>query len=333
MLFSIIIPVYNRLDELHELLDSFLGQGVSDYEVIVVEDGSRLRSEDVVRSFSDRLNISYLEKQNGGPALARNYGAAKAKGEYLLFLDSDTLLPQGYLSNIKAFLSSSPVDLFGGADMSSSSFSPLQKAIGYSMTSFFTTGGIRGGKRKVSKFIPRSFNMGVRRSVFEQVEGFSSMRFGEDMDLSMRVISAGYSSALIENASLYHKRRTSFKGFYRQVFNSGRARVDLTFRHPGSLRLVHLLPPAFSIGCLALIILALAFKSPVIVLPIVLYALIIWIDSSIKEKSPYVGLLSVAASFIQLYGYGLGLISNFIRRCVLHRGEIDTIDNDRFYRK
>ncbi len=332
MLFSIVIPVYNRPDEVRELLESFPGQSFSDYEIIIVEDGSSVKCSEVVGLFSGSLRIKYLEKENGGPALARNFGATQAEGEYLLFLDSDTVLPQGFLSNISEFLKKSPVDLFGGPDKSSESFTPLQKAIGYSMTSFFTTGGIRGGKRKISRFIPRSFNMGVRRQIFEAVGGFSPMRFGEDMDLSMRIISAGYSSSLIEGAAIYHKRRTSLKGFYRQVFNSGRARIDLTLRHPGSLKIVHLLPSAFAVGCTVLLLCALALRKAWIAAPVALYALLILLHAGIKEKSPYVGLLSVAASFVQLYGYGLGLLANFFRRCVFRKGEISVIDNDRFYR-
>lgn len=332
MLFSVIIPVYNRPDEVRELLESFLGQLFYDYEIIIVEDGSTLKCKEVVDPLAGRLRIKYLEKKNGGPALARNFGAVHSEGEYLLFLDSDTVLPEGFLSNVSEYLTHSPVDLFGGPDMSSESFSPLQKAIGYSMTSFFTTGGIRGGKRKVSRFIPRSFNMGVRRLVFEEVGGFSAMRFGEDMDLSMRIISEGHSSALIESAAVYHKRRTSLKGFYRQVYNSGRARIDLTLRHPGSLKVVHLLPSAFAVGCTALILCALVLRRVWIATPVALYALLILIHATVKEKSPRVGLLSVAASFVQLYGYGLGLLANFIRRCILRRGEISVIDNDRFYR-
>ena len=332
MFFSVIIPVYNRPDEVRELLGSFLDQSFSDYEIIIVEDGSTLTCKEVVDSFSGRLRIKYLEKKNGGPALARNFGAGQAVGEYLLFLDSDTVLPEGFLGNVSEYLTHSPVDLFGGPDMSSESFSALQKAIGYSMTSFFTTGGIRGGKRKVSRFIPRSFNMGVRRQVFEEVGGFSAMRFGEDMDLSMRIISAGHSSALIESAAIYHKRRTSLRGFYRQVYNSGRARIDLTLRHRGSLKTVHLLPSAFAVGCTALILCALALRRVWIAAPVALYALLLFIHAGIKEKSPRVGLLSVAASFVQLYGYGLGLLANFVRRCILRKAEISVIDNDRFYR-
>ncbi len=332
MLLSVIIPVYNRPDEVRELLDSFTGQSFYDFEIIVIEDGSKVRCKQIVDSYAGRLPVRYLEKENGGPALARNFGAKAATGEYLLFLDSDTVLPSGYLANVAAFLQTTPVDLFGGPDMASPDFSHLQKAISYSMTSFFTTGGIRGGKKKLSRFIPRSFNMGVRRSVFEQVHGFSAMRFGEDMDLSMRILEAGHSSALVQSAALYHKRRTSLRGFYRQVFNSGRARIDLTLRHPGSLRLVHLLPSAFAVGCTALVLCALAFRKAWIAAPVGLYAILIFVHASIKEKSPYVGLLSIAAAFVQLYGYGFGLINNFFRRCIFKKDERCVIDNDRFYR-
>ena len=199
------------------------------------------------------------------------------------------------------------------------------------MTSFFTTGGIRGGKKKITRFIPRSFNMGVRRSVFEEVSGFAPMRFGEDMDLSMRMLESGHSSALIDDAFVYHKRRTSLRGFYRQVFHSGCARIDLSIRHKGSLKLVHLLPLFFILGCLALVLCAAIFRCAFIAAPILLYALLLFVDSSIKEKSPYVGLLSVAAAFVQLFAYGLGFIDNLWKRCILKKASVSNIDNDRFY--
>ena len=260
MRFSVIIPVYNRPDEIEGLLHSFTEQSYSDYSIIIVEDGSSVPCDAVVESYSRRLPIEYLSKANGGPGSARNYGARYAKGEYLIFLDSDTTIPAGYFEAIESYLAKNEADLFGGPDRSDDSFTPLQRAISYSMTSFFTTGGIRGGKKKITRFIPRSFNMGVRRSVFEEVSGFAPMRFGEDMDLSMRILESGHSSALIDDAFVYHKRRTSLRGFYRQVFHSGCARIDLSIRHKGSLKLVHLLPLCFILGCLALVLCAAIFR-------------------------------------------------------------------------
>lgn len=313
MKYSVIIPVYNRPDEVAELLASIAAQKYRDFEVIVVEDGSLVTCEDIVNQYTDEIDIKYFYKSNGGPAMTRNYAAQRAEGEYLLILDSDTVLPEGYFKAIEKYLAANNPDAFGGPDRGGDDFTPVQKAISYSMTSFFTTGGIRGGKRKITRFFPRSFNMGVKREVFAQLGGFSAMRFGEDVDFSMRVVEAGFTTALIPDAWLYHKRRTDFRKFYRQVRNSGKARIALTRRHPGSLRLVHLFPLVFVVLSL--------------ILPFdVLYALLVFIDSSIQNKSPKVGLLSVAAAYVQLWGYGLGFVAGLFEK------EQANIDNDRFYR-
>ncbi|MBR3500751.1 MAG: glycosyltransferase [Bacteroidales bacterium] len=313
MKYSLIIPVYNRPDEVSELLASIASQSFRDFEVLVVEDGSSVKCEDIVNQYAEKLDIKYLFKENGGPAMARNYAAERAEGEYLLILDSDTVLPEGYFEAIESFLSDNTPDAFGGPDRGGEDFTPVQKAISYSMTSFFTTGGIRGGKRKITRFFPRSFNMGVRREVFAKLGGFSAMRFGEDVDFSMRVVEAGFTTALIPDAWLYHKRRTDFRKFFRQVRNSGKARISLTRRHPGSLRLVHLFPLGFVVLSL--------------ILPFdVLYALLVFADSTIKNKSPKVGLLSVAATYVQLWGYGIGFVAGLFSK------EEANIDNDRFYR-
>ena len=313
MRYSVIIPVYNRPDEVSELLASIAAQSFRDFEVLVVEDGSSVKCENIVNQYNDKLNIKYLYKENGGPAMARNYAAERAEGEYLLILDSDTVLPEGYFEAIEKYLATNAPDAFGGPDRGGDDFTPVQKAISYSMTSFFTTGGIRGGKRKITRFFPRSFNMGVRKEVFAKLGGFSAMRFGEDVDFSMRVVEAGYTTALIPDAWLYHKRRTDFRKFFRQVRNSGKARIALTRRHPGSLRLVHLFPLGFVVLSL--------------ILPFdVLYALLVFADSSIQNKSPKVGLLSIAAAYVQLWGYGIGFVAGLFSK------EQSNIDNDKFYR-
>ena len=330
MLFSIIIPVYNRSEELDELLDSIEKQSFRDFELIVVDDGSKNPCRRVCDKYNE-LNINYIYKENAGPASARNTGSQSAVGEYLLFLDSDTLIPKGYFEALQAYLNADRVDLFGGPDMSDPSFSPLQKAISYSMTSFFTTGGIRGGKKKLSRFIPRSFNMGVSREAFAAVKGFAPMRFGEDMDLSMRLMERGFRSALIPQAAIYHKRRTSLRAFYRQVLNSGRARIELSIRHKGSLKAVHLLPLAFMIGSLALVLLSIMTGSLIPVALLLAYCLILLIDSSIKEKSLKVGLLSVAAAFVQLYAYAIGFLEAFFRPMVFRKTASKDFDNDKFY--
>lgn len=309
--FSVIIPVYNRPDEVAEMLDSLTKQTYRNYEIILVEDGSSVPCEEVVKQYADKLPISYYTKPNSGPGQSRNYGAERAKGEYLLIWDSDILVPQGYFEAIEAFLATHPVDAFGGPDRAHESFTDVQKAINYSMTSFFTTGGIRGGKTKLDTFYPRSFNMGIRREVYEQLGGFRAMRFGEDIDFSYRIVEAGYTTALIPDAFVYHKRRTDFCKFFRQVHNSGIARINLSILHPGTLKLVHTLPALFTLAVIPFMGL----------MP--LYALLVFIDAALQNRSAKIGALSVVAAFTQLIGYGTGFIIAAIRRYVLKQENKD----------
>ena len=227
MKYSLIVPVYNRPDEVDELLESLCGQTVKAFEVIIVEDGSQRDCRAVVEKYADRLDIKYFAKPNSGPGQSRNYGAERAQGEYLIVLDSDVVLPRAYIKEVSRALEETHADAFGGPDRAHDSFTPVQKAISYSMTSFFTTGGIRGGKKKLDKFFPRSFNMGIRREVYQQLGGFSKMRFGEDIDFSYRIVEAGYNPQLFPEAWVWHKRRTDFRKFFRQVYNSGIARINL----------------------------------------------------------------------------------------------------------
>lgn len=227
MRYSVIIPVYNRPDEVDELLQSLTTQHFKDFEVIVVEDGSSVPCEAIVNKYQGKLDIHYYAKPNSGPGQTRNYGAERSGGDYLIILDSDCILPEGYFDAVEQELSATPADAFGGPDRAHSSFTDIQKAINYSMTSFFTTGGIRGGKKKMDKFYPRSFNMGVRREVYQALGGFSNMRFGEDIDFSIRIFKGGYRCRLFPGAWVYHKRRTDFKKFFKQVHNSGIARINL----------------------------------------------------------------------------------------------------------
>lgn len=309
--FSIIIPVYNRPDEVAELLESLTQQSYRNYEIIIVEDGSSVPCEAVVKAYADRLPVTYYTKLNSGPGQTRNYGAERAKGEYLLIWDSDILIPQGYFEAIETFLQTNPVDAFGGPDRAHESFTDVQKAINYSMTSFFTTGGIRGGKKKLDKFFPRSFNMGIRREVYTQLGGFRAMRFGEDVDFSYRIVEAGYKTALIPDAFVYHKRRTDFRKFFRQVHNSGIARINLSILHPGTLKLVHTLPALFTLAVIPF-------------LPLMpLYALMVLVDAAIQNKSLKIGALSVVAAFTQLIGYGTGFIGATFRRYVLKKENKD----------
>lgn len=273
-----------------------------------MEDGSSLPCDDVVKQFEDRLVLQYITKQNSGPGLSRNVGAQAAKGSYIVFLDSDCVIPPGYVEAVLRRLSTDYVDAFGGPDKADAGFSNIQKAINYSMTSFFTTGGIRGGGEKLDRFMPRSFNMGISREVFDATGGFSAMRFGEDIDLSLRILSHGFKTALLPEAFVYHKRRSNLRQFFKQVYNSGIARIVLHKKHPGSMKLVHLLPAAFVLGVLGILLLSVCC-SPLWLLFLLFYMMAIFVDASAYNASMRIGLLAVAASFVQLGGYGLGFLA------------------------
>lgn len=345
MKYSIIVPVFNRPDEVDELLGSLVGQTYSGFEVIIVEDGSTVKCREVCRKYEGRLALAYYDKPNSGPGQSRNYGAERARGEYLIILDSDVVLPEGYMQAVDKELSACPCDAFGGADASHPSFTPVQKAISYSMTSFFTTGGIRGGKKKLDRFYPRSYNMGIRREVYEALGGFSRMRFGEDIDFSYRIVEAGFTSRLFPEAWVWHKRRTDLRKFFRQVYNSGIARINLSKRHPGTMKAVHLLPMLFTVGVIALVLTSAAGRvlmeyddvhrwywlcaAPW--LPILLYSALIMADSSVQNRSLKIGAISVAAAFVQLMGYGLGFIEAWWKRCLLGRDEFQAFEKT-FYK-
>ena len=337
MKYSFIIPVFNRPDEVDELLESLTHQTLRDFEVVVVEDGSDVPCRDVVERYADRLQVHYYVKPNSGPGQTRNYGVERAEGDYVLILDSDVVLPEGYLQAVDHELAATPCDAFGGPDRAHASFSKMQKAINYAMTSFFTTGGIRGGKKKMDKFYPRSFNMGVRRAVYHELGGFSAMRFGEDIDFSTRLIRSGHVSRLFQSAWVWHKRRTDLRKFFKQVHNSGIARIHLTKRHPGTLKAVHMLPAVFTLGCALLVVLAVAaalLGCPhwwALLLPFVLFALIIGVDATRSERSVGVGWRAVAAAYVQLTGYGSGFLRAWWTRCVLRRGEFEAF-KENFYK-
>lgn len=363
MKYSLIIPVYNRPDEVDELLQSLLEQTCTDFEVVVVEDGSTVPCREVVERYSDRLDVKYFEKPNSGPGQTRNYGADRSGGEYLIVLDSDCVLPPGYLQAVDDELRREPADAFGGPDRAHDSFTDVQKAISYSMTSFFTTGGIRGGKKKMDKFYPRSFNMGIRAEVYRALGGFSKMRFGEDIDFSIRIFKGGYACRLFPEAWVWHKRRTDLKKFFKQVHNSGIARINLYKKYPDSLKLVHLLPMVFTVGvaCLVAALLVgwigctwvfqmahgyvwapdypgLAAHAPLFrllswvpLVPLVLFSLLICTDAAVRNRSLKIGLLSVGASFVQLIGYGTGFLRAWWARCVCGCDEFSAF-NKNFYK-
>ncbi len=328
--FSVIIPVYNRPDEVRELLESLSKQTLKDFEVLLIEDGSVNRCDTVAQEFDKDLNICYFYKENSGRSLTRNYGMERASGEYLIFFDSDCIIPERYFEIVKARLEEDYVDCFGGPDAAHTSFSNLQKAISYSMTSFFTTGGIRGGKKGMEKFPPRTFNMGFSKEVYKRVGGFKDM-FGEDIDLSLRIQKAGFHTVLIRDAFVYHKRRVSFRSFYRQVSVFGRARVDLYLLHPESLKIVHLLPAAFVLGSLILILLS--FFCIWALLPLIVYFLALFFESLVCNHSLRIAGLSVLTSIIQLGGYGIGFLSAFIKKVVFRQTGDLNADLERLYKK
>lgn len=328
MFFSIIIPLYNRPDEVDELLASLCNQTDKRFEVVVVEDGSIWKSDTVVEKYRDRLDITYFEKSNSGPGLTRNAGAARAKYDYLIFFDSDCIIPPHYIETVSHSLLERYADAYGGPDAALPNFTTIQKAINYSMTSFFTTGGIRGGKRSMEKFNPRSFNLGVSRKAFDTIGGYGTMRFGEDIDFSLRLLENGFRTALIPGAYVYHKRRSTFGQFFKQVYNSGIARINLYLAHPGSLKAVHLLP-AFFVAGMALI-LPLSLFHPVFLLIPAFYSVLVFIDSMSKNRSSGVALYSIAAAWIQLTGYGTGLLSAVWKRLILRKGEFKAFEK-KFY--
>lgn len=326
---SLIVPVYNRPQEVEELLSSLLLQGNKNFEVVIVEDGSAISCEEVVNRYADKLSISYYTKPNSGPGQSRNYGAERAKGNYFIFLDSDCVIPEGYTAAVYHSLEHQYVDAFGGPDAAHENFTDFQKAINYSMTSVITTGGIRGGGEKMDKFFPRSFNMGYSKEVFETTGGFGKIRFGEDIDMSIRILGNGFKTRLIREAFVYHKRRSTFRQFFKQVHNSGIARINLNKRHPGTLKLVHALPAIFTLGVAFLLIATIFCRW--FILPLLFFFLIIFADASLRNKSLKIGWLSMWVSFVQLTGYGSGFIIAFIRRHILGQDEFASFEKT-FYK-
>lgn len=320
MRFSVIIPVYNRPEEIVELLESLTVQSSkSSFEVIIVEDGSRITCEEEIQPYFSQLDLHYFTQENQGPGPARNFGASKASGDYLVFFDSDCIIPSNYFNAVIDHLEIIQFECFGGPDKAHPFFTPIQKAISYSMTSPLTTGGIRGGEQKLDKFYPRSFNLGISKKAFDELEGFAPMRFGEDLDFSMRAEKANLKMGLIPDAYVYHKRRTHFKAFYKQVFNSGIARINLSLKHPGTLKIVHLLPSAFAIGYPLLILLSI-LVSPYIWILCAIFPLTIASDALARTKNIKVALLSTIASIVQLFGYGFGFIQAFWVRIIMGKG-------------
>ncbi|MFD2602107.1 glycosyltransferase [Flavobacterium suzhouense] len=317
MLFSLIIPVFNRPDEVEELLESLTLQTYKDrYEIVIIEDGSSITCKEVVDSYSDKLNISYYFKANSGPGDSRNYGMKIAKGDYFIILDSDCIIPPHYLESVDLNLKKSYVDCFGGPDAALSSFSDVQKAINFSMTSFLTTGGVRGKSEKIEKFQPRSFNMGISKKAFEASEGFGHIHPGEDPDLSIRLWKLGFSTKLFSDSFVYHKRRIDWEKFHKQVNKFGKCRPILDLWHPEYKKVTFLFPSVFMLG-LALSLFLSLFGYSVGIYLYILYFIIIFIVSGIQNRSFKIAAFSVVAVFIQFYGYGSGYLKSFLKVHIL----------------
>ena len=326
MKYSFVIPVFNRPDEISELLESLSNQTFKDFEVIIVEDGSKIDCKKEVEQYKDKLDIKYFYKKNERPAIARNYGVAHAKGEYVIFVDSDVIVPQKYLEIVDNYLRKNQVDAYGGLDAAAQNFNALQKAISYAMTSFITSGKIRSGQ-KIDRYYPRSFNMGIKRQVFINIKGFpiTKMWPGEDIVFAIEIIRNGYKTALISEAYVYHKRRNTIKSFFVQVFRFGKTRYIISRVYPETFKIFYLFPSIFVLGTIVLLFLSL--WKWWFILPILLYAFIVFIDSLIKNKSFKVAILSIIIAFVQHFGYGLGFLS------AIFKGDKYNVVKNGFYQK
>ncbi len=317
--YSVIVPVYNRRDEITELAESLLGQTEHSFELVVVEDGSTEPCGDIIEDMCRRgLDAKYFFKSNEGRSIARNYGMERASGSYFVFFDSDCVIPPDYFRTLSNVLDTAPVDCYGGPDAAHESFSTTQKAINYAMTSFLTTGGIRGGKVRLDKFVPRTFNMGFSRAVYERVGGFREM-FSEDIDMSTRIRHAGCGIGLIREVPVWHRRRVDLRRFFRQVYVFGMSRITLRLLYPDSLKAVHILPALFVLGCIALILLS-VFVSWWFIVPLVAYFLAVFFGALLATRSLRVALVAVPAAAVQLGGYGLGFIRAWFTKILLRRG-------------
>jgi glycosyltransferase involved in cell wall biosynthesis len=313
--FSIIVPVYNRPQEVQELLESLIRQSRKNFEVIIVEDGSSIRCDSVVEKFSDRLAIRYMYKPNSGPGPSRNQGFAVAQGDYFIVFDSDCILPDTYLEAVENGLSETNLDAWGGPDRAHENFTLLQRAMGYTMSSVLTTGGIRGGKKRVGWFQPRSFNMGISKKVFEATGGFRFDRFAEDIEFSIRIREAGFRIGLITDAFVYHKRRTTLTQFYKQVFNFGKGRALIGRAYPKEIKLTHWFPTAFTFASMLMVILlffslkwfAVAFGF------FLLYLILLFIHAWISSRNLLVALLSIPSALLQFFGYGIGFLQERLK--------------------
>ena len=314
---SIVVAIFNRKDELFELLNSLIAQTDKDFEVIIVDDGSFVDLLPTVETFKEMLNIQYFKKANSGPGLSRNYGANRAKNDWLVFVDSDVIVEKDYIENIKKNLEKTDCAAFGGADKAHKGFNLLQKAISYSMTSVFTTGGIRGSKKAVTRFQPRSFNMGVNKEIFLKIGGFSEMRIGEDPDLSMTIWENGYQTAFFDDIGVYHKRRTDLGKFSKQVYQFGCARPILNQRHPDYVKPTFWFPTLFLLGYVAGILEYFLLQKGFVLACYGFYTLVIFLHALYLTKNIAIAAQAIITTYIQMFSYGYGFLESWIKLNVL----------------
>jgi glycosyltransferase involved in cell wall biosynthesis len=318
MYFSVVVPTFSRPDEVTELLNSLVEQQDKNFEVIIADGSPDESVGKVIQKFKDKLQLVYLYKKALGISESRNWGVENAKGDFVVFFDSDCVIPPQYFVEVNKYLDAGPTDAYGGPDKAGENFNSKQKAISYAMTSIFTTGGIRGRKSHVGQYQPRSFNMGINRQVFNELKGFSGLKVSEDIDLSIRLKKNGFRTVLIENAYVYHKRRSTFYKFFRQVLSFGSGRIDLQKRHGDALKPVHLLPSMFVLYIIGGIIISLFSKLIFMfwAASLIAYVIAILLDASIQYRNPVIGLMSVYAALVMLTGYGLGMLKAILMRFV-----------------
>jgi len=329
--YSIIIPCFNRADEVAELLESIsqLKFDPAQFEIIISDDGSTDNTKKLVEQNKSKLqcDLIYLTQNNSGPGAARNHAMENANGDFFIFIDSDVTLSADWLFHIDLTLVEKKADAFGGPDSYREDFSPFLKAVNYSMTSFITTGGLRGKKgKKLARFYPRSFNMGLSRELWKKIGGFGSLRHGQDIEFSHRIIESGAQVIFIDQAVVYHKRRTNLRRFYKQVFNWGVARINLYKINKKMLEPLHSIPAVLTFVAVTLLVLSLIFD---LIKTIVLWGfsagILILIYSMIdsiriyKSIKPALWLPLVMPA--QVLGYGFGFIYNAVRRIVLDKDE------------
>lgn len=329
---SIVVAIFNRKDELFELLNSLIAQTDKDFEVIIVDDGSIIDLLPTVETFKEMLEIQYFKKENSGPGLSRNYGARRAKNDWLVFVDSDVIVEKDYIENIKKNLEKTDCAAFGGADKAHKGFNILQKAISYSMTSVFTTGGIRGNKKAVTKFQPRSFNLGVNKEIFLSIGGFSEMRIGEDPDLSMTIWEKGYKTAFFDDIGVYHKRRTDLGKFSKQVYQFGCARPILNQRHPDYVKTTFWFPTLFLLGYVAGILEYFLLQKGFVLACYGFYTLVIFLHALYLTKNVAIAAQAIITTYIQMFSYGYGFLESWVKLNVLKMKPEDAFPKH-FYKK